>query len=187
MNFLNDFILLLKARYPIIYISTYEEERIEYIIRLCCKKYISRTYYSWDFINGYQGNPNDSGQTLNIIKNFWKIKPILGVCLGHQCIGSIFGSSVVESKKILHGKTSTIYHNGSDLFSGVKSPFQAARYHSLCIDSVPENFDSIAWTEEKEIMGISHMQKPVFGIQFHPESFLTPRGDKIISNFLNLF
>ena len=133
------------------------------------------------------GNPNDSGQTLNIIKNFWKIKPILGVCLGHQCIGSIFGSTIIESKRIIHGKTSLIYHNGSDLFSGIQSPFQAARYHSLCIKSVPENFDSIAWTEEEEIMGISHVHKPVFGIQFHPESFLTPRGNKIISNFLNLY
>ena len=133
------------------------------------------------------GNPNDSGQTLNIIKNFWKIKPILGVCLGHQCIGSIFGSTIIESKRIIHGKTSLIYHNGSDLFSGIQSPFQAARYHSLCIKSVPDNFDSIAWTEEEEIMGISHVHKPVFGIQFHPESFLTPRGNKIISNFLNLY
>ena len=110
-----------------------------------------------------------------------------GVCLGHQCIGSIFGSTIIESKRIIHGKTSLIYHNGSDLFSGIQSPFQAARYHSLCIKSVPDNFDSIAWTEEEEIMGISHVHKPVFGIQFHPESFLTPRGNKIISNFLNLY
>ena len=132
------------------------------------------------------GAPSDSGISKQIIRKFINKHAILGVCLGHQCIGEIFGSNVQQSNRILHGKTSLIYHTNSVIFKGVPSPFQAARYHSLSLDSVPENFIKTAWTNDQEIMGIEHKSLPLFGVQFHPESFLTPMGPKIIANFLNV-
>lgn len=132
------------------------------------------------------GAPKDAGNSSQIIKEWWKKIPILGVCLGHQCIGSVFGSSIVPAKKITHGKTSQIYHNQSGLFGNTPSPFQAARYHSLSVNTVPKKFKKSAWTNDGEIMAIAHQEKPVFGVQFHPESFLTPVGSKILENFLNV-
>ena len=105
--------------------------------------------------------------------------------MGHQCIASVFHTPVIQSKRILHGKTSLIHHRQKDLFLDIPSPFQAARYHSLSIASVPENFDKTAWTNDEEIMAIAHKEKPIFGVQFHPESFLTPMGSKILKNFLH--
>ena len=131
------------------------------------------------------GSPENSGNSNQIIKDFWREKPILGVCLGHQCIASVFHTPVIQSKRILHGKTSLIHHRQKDLFLDIPSPFQAARYHSLSIASVPENFDKTAWTNDEEIMAIAHKEKPIFGVQFHPESFLTPMGSKILKNFLH--
>ena len=128
------------------------------------------------------GSPENSGNSNQIIKDFWREKPILGVCLGHQCIASVFHTPVIQSKRILHGKTSLIHHRQKDLFLDIPSPFQAARYHSLSIASVPENFDKTAWTNDEEIMAIAHKEKPIFGVQFHPESFLTPMGSKILKN-----
>lgn len=129
--------------------------------------------------------PSDSGFSCEVISAFYKSKPILGVCLGHQCIGEVFGAKTVRAPKVMHGKTSSVFHNGNGIFKGIKNPFKAARYHSLVIDRVPEEFSLTAWTRDKTIMGIEHDQYPVFGVQFHPESFLTESGDKLIRNFLN--
>ena len=131
------------------------------------------------------GTPADSGYSNKIIQQFMNQKPILGVCLGHQCIGWVFGANIQQSKQILHGKTSLIHHQQSGLFEGIPSPFQAARYHSLSLDSIPKNFVNTAWTDDREIMAIEHDSLPIFGVQFHPESFLTPMGSKILMNFLN--
>tara|TARA_Y100000590_G_scaffold387350_1_gene460818 strand:- start:1739 stop:2290 length:552 start_codon:yes stop_codon:yes gene_type:complete len=132
------------------------------------------------------GTPKNSGISNKIIEKAVGQIPILGVCLGHQCIGSVFGVSVRQSKQILHGKTSLIHHDHSGLFFNVPSPFQAARYHSLSLASVPIEFHKTAWTNDGEIMGIQHESLPLFGIQFHPESFLTPMGSNILENFLNV-
>ncbi|MFA6528474.1 MAG: aminodeoxychorismate/anthranilate synthase component II [Candidatus Gracilibacteria bacterium] len=150
--------------------------------------------------------PSDSGISREVIAKFYDKKPILGVCLGHQCIGEVFGAKTIRAQKVMHGKTSSISHNGRGVFKGIKSPFKAARYHSLIIDRVPDEFELTAWTGEKIIMGITHEKHPVYGVQFHPESFLTNNefssgkqldlkgrrsktpsapGDKLISNFLN--
>jgi len=132
------------------------------------------------------GTPVDSGNSNQIIQQFMNQKPILGVCLGHQCIGSVFGVDIRQSKRILHGKTSLIHHNKSGLFNGIQSPFQGARYHSLSLESIPNGFHKTAWTNDDEIMGIQHESLPIFGVQFHPESFLTPMGSKILENFLHV-
>ncbi len=131
------------------------------------------------------GTPATAGQSCNIIREWWERIPIFGVCLGHQCIGVVFQSHVRQSKQIIHGKTSLIHHNNSELYFNIPSPFPAARYHSLSLDSVPENFNKTAWSVDGEIMGISHKSMPVVGVQFHPESFLTPAGKQIMKNFLN--
>jgi anthranilate synthase/aminodeoxychorismate synthase-like glutamine amidotransferase len=131
------------------------------------------------------GKPEDSGISRDVIESFYKKVPILGVCLGHECIGEIFGAKVVHAKKILHGKTSEIRHNNSGIFKGLKNPFEAARYNSLVIDQTPEDFILTAWDPDNEIMGISHKRYPLHGIQFHPESFMTKYGHKLIRNFLN--
>lgn len=128
--------------------------------------------------------PTDSGISMSVIKNFYKTIPILGVCLGLECIGEVFGAKVVHAKKILHGKTSKIYHTNNCIFKGLTNPFEAARYHSLVIDSVPDEFKLTAWDRTKEIMAISHRKYPLHGIQFHPESFMTREGDTLIRNFL---
>lgn len=128
--------------------------------------------------------PEDSGISNGVVQNFYTTKPILGVCLGHECIGQIFSSKIVHAKQIMHGKTSKINHTKNTLFKGVKNPFIAARYHSLVIDKTPKEFELIAWTEDKEIMAIKHKKYPLYGVQFHPESFLTTEGNKIMKNFL---
>jgi len=136
-------------------------------------------------ISAGPGIPADSGYSNQVIQQFMNQKPILGVCLGHQCIGSVFGANIQQSKQILHGKTSLIHHQQQGLFEGISSPFQGARYHSLSLDSIPNNFVNTAWTNDREIMAIQHDSLPIFGVQFHPESFLTPMGSKILMNFLN--
>ncbi len=128
--------------------------------------------------------PEDSGISKQVVQNFYTTKPLLGVCLGHECIGQIFSSRIVQAKEIMHGKTSKIKHNKDILFKNVKNPFEAARYHSLVIDKTPKEFSLIAWTEDKEIMAIKHNEFPLYGVQFHPESFLTIEGNKIMQNFL---
>lgn len=128
--------------------------------------------------------PKDSGISMKVVQKFYSLIPILGVCLGHQCIGQLFSSKVIHAKNILHGKTSQIYHTEDKLFEGVQNPFRAARYHSLILDKVPKDFILTAWTAENEIMAMQHKNYPLFSVQFHPESFLTKEGNKIMKNFL---
>ncbi|MEI6127433.1 MAG: aminodeoxychorismate/anthranilate synthase component II, partial [Pseudomonadota bacterium] len=119
------------------------------------------------------GKPASAGISLPAIKSFYKTTPLLGVCLGHECLGEAFGAQVVHAKKIMHGKTSRVYHAGTGIFKGLKNPFVAARYHSLAINRVPRGFSLSAWDRQREIMAIAHATYPAWGIQFHPESFMT--------------
>lgn len=132
--------------------------------------------------------PREAGITVDVVRHYHKRVPILGVCLGHQAIGYAFGAHVVRADRIMHGKTSAIINDGRTIFKGLPNPFQAGRYHSLIIkkDSLPADFEVSAHTEEGEIMGIRHLKYPLEGIQFHPESILTPQGKRIIKNFLDL-
>jgi len=133
------------------------------------------------------GTPRDAGISKNVIREFSGKIPILGVCLGHQCIGEVFGGKIVRAKRIMHGKTSMVYHNGKTIFKGIPSPLEATRYHSLIIDCrlVPKSLQIIAETKKKEIMGIKHKKHPTWGLQFHPESILTGQGKTILKNFLD--
>jgi anthranilate synthase/aminodeoxychorismate synthase-like glutamine amidotransferase len=132
------------------------------------------------------GRPNEAGISEEIIAEFSGKIPILGVCLGHQAIGEVFGAKIVRAKRLMHGKTSMIYHNGKTIFKGIPNPFEATRYHSLIVEreSLPDCLEIIAETKEKEIMGIKHKKYPVWGVQFHPESILTKVGKDILRNFL---
>lgn len=133
-------------------------------------------------------SPRESGLSNEIIRSFSKEIPTLGVCLGHQCIGHVFGGNVIVNYRMMHGKTSPIRHNGKDLFAGMPNPFAATRYHSLVIerDTIPDVLEITAETEEGEIMGVKHKHYPIWGVQFHPESILTESGRMILSNFLKL-
>ena len=133
-------------------------------------------------------SPRESGLSNEIIRTFGPRIPTFGVCLGHQCIGHVFGGNVIVNYRMMHGKTSLIKHNGKDLFEGMPNPFAATRYHSLVIqrDSVPDCLEVTAETEEGEIMGVRHTQYPIWGVQFHPESILTQNGRQILKNFLRL-
>ena len=134
------------------------------------------------------GGPKDAGISCEVIKHFAESTPILGVCLGHQVIGYAFGAEIVRAPKIMHGKTSEIHHDGKTIFTGVKSPFTATRYHSLIVkrETLPDCFNISAWTSEDEIMGLRHKEYTIEGVQFHPESILTGEGKKILANFLKL-
>lgn len=134
------------------------------------------------------GRPRDAGISNQIIKEFAKKIPILGVCLGHQCIAEVFGGRIIRAKRLMHGKTSMIYHNKKTIFKGIKCPFEATRYHSLIVErkGLPENLEITAETKEKEIMGIKHKEFPAWGVQFHPESILTGEGKKILKNFMQV-
>ena len=131
--------------------------------------------------------PPDSGISNDVILNFGGKIPILGVCLGHQCIGHVYGGIIDKALVPVHGKTSLIHHDGETIYRGVSNPFTAARYHSLIIrkDNVPQSLTITAWTEEGEIMGVRHKDYVVEGIQVHPESILTPSGHDLLSNFLS--
>ncbi len=133
-------------------------------------------------------SPRESGLSNEIIREFGPRLPVFGVCLGHQCIGHVFGANVVVNYRMMHGKTSLIHHNGRDLFAGMPNPFSATRYHSLVIqrESLPECLEVTAWTDENEIMGVRHQTLPIHGVQFHPESILTESGRAILENFLRL-
>ncbi len=132
--------------------------------------------------------PNEAGISVETIKEFKGKYPILGVCLGHQSIGSAFGAKIIKAKCLMHGKTSKIYHNEKGLFEGIPNPFEAVRYHSLVIDekTLPEDIEITARTEDKEIMAIEHKKYPIWGVQFHPESILTGYGHQLLGNFLRL-
>ena len=130
--------------------------------------------------------PENAGMSTEIINHFYTSIPILGICLGHQCIGSLFGARVVHAKEILHGKTSKVSHTGKGIFENIKNPISVARYHSLAIETVPDGFSLLAWSEDKEIMAIQHNIFPLYGIQFHPESFMTEDGAMLMNNFLSI-
>ncbi len=131
------------------------------------------------------GQPGDAGISENVIRELGQRRPVLGVCLGHQCIGEAFGGQVVRASRLMHGKTSPVYHYGGKLFQGVPSPFEATRYHSLIIsDPLPEELEATAFTKEGELMGLRHKHYPIYGVQFHPESILTLPGKQILRNFL---
>lgn len=134
------------------------------------------------------GTPDDAGISKDIIRYFGKKKWILGVCLGHQCIGEVFGGKIKRSDLVMHGKTSMIYHDGRGVYDGVQSPFEATRYHSLLVsnDGFPRCLEITARTDDNVIMGVRHREYPIEGVQFHPESFLTGEGKKIIKNFIKL-
>ena len=132
------------------------------------------------------GTPDDGGVSLEVIREFHQSMPILGVCLGHQCIGAAFGGRVDRASRLMHGKTSPIYHYGQGLFQGVPSPFAATRYHSLLVhEPLPDCLRTTAFTLEGEIMAVEHKTDPLYGVQFHPESILTEHGKDILRNFLN--
>jgi anthranilate synthase component 2 len=131
--------------------------------------------------------PNEAGISLELIEAFKGKIPILGVCLGHQSIGQAFGGSIIHAQTIMHGKTSKIFHNNKGVFSGIKDPFVATRYHSLVIEkqTLPNCFDITAWTDDNEIMGIKHKELAIEGVQFHPESILSEHGHDLLKNFLD--
>ncbi len=133
-------------------------------------------------------SPTEAGVSCDIIRAFAGKKPLLGVCLGHQAIGQVFGGKVVRAPRLMHGKTSPVFHDGRDLFMGMPNPFAATRYHSLVVDraSLPACLQVTAWTDDGLIMGLRHRDLPVWGVQFHPESFVTERGLDILANFLRL-
>jgi anthranilate synthase/aminodeoxychorismate synthase-like glutamine amidotransferase len=133
-------------------------------------------------------SPEQAGITVDVVRRFHRSIPIMGVCLGHQAIGKAFGGRVVRADRIMHGKTSPIINDGRTIFKGLPSPFPAGRYHSLLVEreSLPDCLEVSAETQEGEIMGLRHRTLPVEGIQFHPESILTPSGKRIIRNFLQL-
>ncbi len=132
--------------------------------------------------------PNEAGISVDVIKKFKGVYPILGVCLGHQSIGQAFGAKIVKAKCLMHGKTSKIYHNEKGLFEGIPNPFNAVRYHSLVIDesTLPQDIEITARSDDGEIMAIEHKKYPIWGVQFHPESILTEYGMKILENFIHL-
>lgn len=132
--------------------------------------------------------PNEAGVTLEMLRTFAGKKPIFGVCLGHQAMGQYFGGKVIRAGRLMHGKRSPVLHRGTDLFAGLPSPFQAARYHSLLVEreSLPACLEITAETAEGEIMGLRHRELPVYGVQFHPESIATEHGMRILQNFLAL-
>jgi len=133
------------------------------------------------------GEPDDGGISKEVIRRFHRRIPVLGVCLGHQCIADVFGGQVVRAPRLMHGKTSPIRHGCRDIFTGLPDPFTATRYHSLIVDSaLPSELTLLATTAEGEVMSIRHRDYPTFGVQFHPESILTQVGKQLLANFLAL-
>ena len=132
------------------------------------------------------GRPEDAGVSLGMIGVFGKRIPLLGVCLGHQCLVHYYGGAIVRAGRLMHGKTSMVKHDGRNLFAGLSQPFEAGRYHSLCAEhaSLPAELELTAETEQGEIMGVRHRNLPLEGVQFHPESVLTPEGNRLLANFV---
>ncbi len=132
--------------------------------------------------------PSEAGISVEAIRTFAGKIPILGVCLGHQSIGAAFGADVIRAERLMHGKTSMIRHYGKGVFRGLSNPFEAMRYHSLIVDekTLPECLEATAWSEKDELMGLRHREFRVEGVQFHPESILTPEGMKLLKNFMEV-
>ena len=138
------------------------------------------------FLSPGPGTPRDAGITVDVVREFHKTIPIMGICLGHQSIGYAFGGEIVRAGRIMHGKVSPVHHDGKTIFTGLPDPFTAGRYHSLVVrpETMPSCLEISARTAEGEIMGLRHKEYPVEGIQFHPESVLTPQGKRILRNFI---
>lgn len=134
------------------------------------------------------GRPESAGISCEVIGGFAGLIPILGVCLGHQCLGFVWGAKIIQAVRLMHGKTSMIYHNRKGLFKNIPYPFEATRYHSLIVSNrnLPTVLEIIAWTKDDEIMGLKHKDFPIWGVQFHPESILTKVGKDILRNFLKI-
>ena len=134
------------------------------------------------------GRPEDAGISLDMIEAFAERVPLLGVCLGHQCLVNYFGGNIVRAERLMHGKTSMVKHDGKTIFDSLSQPFEVGRYHSLCAEheSLPDELELTAETERGEIMGVRHSTLPLEGVQFHPESVLTPEGDALMANFLRM-
>ncbi len=133
------------------------------------------------------GEPTDGGISNDVIQAFHETTPLLGVCLGHQCMAHVFGGAVVRAPRLMHGKVSPVYHTGDELFTGIPTPFQATRYHSLIVDEpLPPDFILTAFTSEGEVMAMKHRNYPAYGVQFHPESILTEGGKQLLENFLQV-
>ncbi len=134
------------------------------------------------------GRPEDAGISVPLIAAFAESVPVLGVCLGHQCIVSHFGGEIVRAERLMHGKTSMVKHDSKTIYAGLTEPFEAGRYHSLCADAetLPAVLELTAQTERGEIMGVRHRELPIEGVQFHPESVLTPEGDQLMANFMSI-
>ena len=135
--------------------------------------------------------PLEAGISMEVVRTFGGRIPLLGVCLGHQCIGAVFGGNVIRARRVMHGKTSMIHHNGQGVFTGLPAPFEATRYHSLIVErsTLPDCLEMTAWTEHEdgavdEVMGVRHRSLPIEGVQFHPESILTRCGHDLLRNFL---
>jgi para-aminobenzoate synthetase component II len=131
-------------------------------------------------------SPREGGVSNDVIRDLAPRIPILGVCLGHQCIGFVAGAQVVRAARLMHGKTDLIHHDGKSIYAGMPNPFTATRYHSLIIanDTLPAEYEITAWTDHQEIMGVRHKSWPLEGVQYHPESFLTEHGERLLANFL---
>jgi len=134
-------------------------------------------------------SPNEAGVSMDVIKHFAGRIPIFGVCLGHQSIAQVFGGDVVRAERLMHGKTSPMYHDGKTIFSEIPNPFTATRYHSLIVkkETLPECLEVTSWTEEGEIMGLRHKTLPIEGVQFHPESIMTSHGKELLQNFIRSY
>ena len=137
--------------------------------------------------------PSEAGISMEVIRDFRESIPILGICLGHQCVGQVFGGNITHARQVMHGKVSRIYHNGLGIFSKLPNPLMATRYHSLIVqtESLPENLEVTAWTKTDsgdfdEIMGVRHKEYAVDGVQFHPESIKSQSGHELLANFLNI-
>lgn len=133
------------------------------------------------------GDPTESAISNAVIQEMYRDVPILGVCLGHQCMGYVFGGTVTRAPRLMHGKTSRVFHRGTGLFEGLPNPFEAGRYHSLIVrEPLPEPLVVTAFTDQGEVMGLQHKTAPMYGVQFHPESVLTPNGKQLLKNFLQV-
>ncbi|MCC7161655.1 MAG: aminodeoxychorismate/anthranilate synthase component II [Anaerolineae bacterium] len=133
------------------------------------------------------GTPEQGGVSNEVIREMYRDTPILGVCLGHQCMGSVFGGVVTRAPRLMHGKTSRVFHRGQGIFQGLPNPFEAGRYHSLIVqEPLPESLVVTAFTDQGEVMGLQHATAPMFGVQFHPESVLTPNGKQVLKNFMEV-
>ncbi|GGE84818.1 aminodeoxychorismate/anthranilate synthase component II [Priestia taiwanensis] len=144
-----------------------------------------------DFIMVSPGpcSPNEAGISMDVINYFAGKIPIFGVCLGHQSIAQVFGGDVVRAERLMHGKTSSVYHNGETVYKDIPNPFTATRYHSLIVkkETLPECLEVTSWTEEGEIMGIRHKTLPIEGVQYHPESIMTSHGKELLKNFITAY